>query len=76
MKVQPFFSDSWASYMELKQLGYKHFTGVHKKKFKQKYVHTESGDELKVHTNMIEEAWKHMKERFCRMNGNVQLYIY
>ena len=36
-KGSTIYSDSWASYFTLNDLGYKHFTVIHKKSFKQTY---------------------------------------
>ena len=70
-KGSTIYSDSWASYMTLNEIGYRHFTVVHKKSFKQTYKHMDSGEEVEVHTNRIEGAWKHMKDHFRRMNGDI-----
>lgn len=48
------YSDSWAAYNSLNSIGYEHFTVVHKTSFKQKYVNTETGEEVFCCTNTIE----------------------
>ena len=49
-------SDGWSAHNSLNDLGFKHFTVVHKYTFKQKYYNTDTGDYLTVHTNRIEGA--------------------
>ncbi|CAG2192718.1 unnamed protein product [Mytilus edulis] len=48
------FSDSWAAYNTLNDIGYEHFSVVHKTSFKQKYVSTQTGEEVYCCTNRIE----------------------
>ncbi len=70
--VQPgsrIFSDGWAAYRELNDLGFEHFTVNHKVGFKKTYVNEFTGEELEVHTNTIEGCWKHAKQHFRRING-------
>ena len=74
-KGSTIYSDSWAAYFNLNDLGYSHFTVIHKKSFKQIYKKIETGEEVEVHTNQIEGSWKHMKDHFRKMNGKV-LHIY
>ena len=37
------FSDSWGAYLGLNDLGYSHYTVVHKTNFKQRYINQETG---------------------------------
>ena len=53
------------AYLGLNELGYQHYTVVHKSNFKQWCVDT--GEIVECHTNRIEGAWKHCKEHFRRM---------
>ena len=64
------YTDGWSAYNQLNYLGFQHFTVVHKHTIKQVYHNTVSGDDITVHTNMIECAWKHAKDYFRRMNGS------
>ena len=69
------YSDSWASYMGLNELGYEHFTVVHKTNFKQRYRNVDTGETVDCHTNRIEGAWKLCKDHFRRINGsNTKLF--
>jgi transposase-like protein len=63
------YSDGWSSYCSLNELGYNHFTVLHKYSFKKVYVKEGTGEEVQVHTNRIEGAWKHAKDHFRRMSG-------
>ena len=63
------YSDSWAAYMKLNEVGYEHFTVVHKTTFKQKYQNVDTGETIDCHTNRIEGAWKICKDHFRRING-------
>ena len=63
------YSDGWSAYCDLNSRGYAHFTVLHKYSFKKIYVNVETKEEITVHTNMIEGAWKHGKEHFRRMSG-------
>ncbi len=58
--VQPgsrFFSDGWAAYRELNDLGFEHFTLNHKVGFRKTYVNEFTSEEIGVHTpnNISEE---------------------
>jgi hypothetical protein len=57
------YSDGWAAYGSLSQLGYDHRVVIHERHF----VDPESG----VHTNNIENYWKRCKAKFKRMSGSV-----
>lgn len=63
------YSDGWSSYCDLNNIGYKHFTVLHKYAFTKVYVNQETMEEVVVHTNRIEGAWKHAKEHFKKMSG-------
>ena len=63
------YSDGWSAYCNLNEYGYKHFTVIHKYAFKKIYMNTETNQEVAVHTNRIEGAWKHAKDHFKRMAG-------
>ncbi|MCG7867879.1 MAG: IS1595 family transposase [Candidatus Thiodiazotropha taylori] len=63
------YSDGWSAYCDLNNLGYKHFTVLHKYAFKKIYVDVDTKEEVVVHTNRIEGAWKHAKDHFRRMSG-------
>ncbi|KAK3107606.1 hypothetical protein FSP39_018210 [Pinctada imbricata] len=62
------YSDGWSAYCELNNLGFMHFTVVHKYAFKKTYRNVETGDIVSVHTNKIEGAWKHAKDHFKKMS--------
>lgn len=69
------FSDSWAAYMGLNDLGYEHFTVCHKTTFKQTYKNIETEEIIHCQTNQIEGAWKHCKAHFRKINGtNVKMF--
>ena len=69
------YSDSWAAYMNLNELGYEQFTVVHKTSFKQRYQNADTGEFVDCHTNRIEGAWKICKDHFRRINGsNTKLF--
>lgn len=63
------YSDGWSAYCSLNELGYKHFTVLHKHSFKKTYKNVETGELVDVHTNRIEGAWKHAKQHFKKMSG-------
>ena len=63
------FSDGWSAYCPLNNLGYEHFTVLHKYSFKKTYVNQDTKEEVEVHTNRIEGAWKHAKDHFRKMSG-------
>lgn len=63
------YSDGWSAYCPLNDLGYQHFTVLHKYSFKKTYVNKETKEEVEVHTNRIEGAWKHAKDHFRKMAG-------
>ena len=69
------FSDSWGAYLGLNDLGYQHYTVVHKTNFKQRYQCVDTGEIVDCHTNQIEGAWKHCKDHFRKINGtNTKLF--
>lgn len=69
------YSDSWAAYLQLNEVGYEHYTVCHKTTFKQSYQCVDTGDIIHCHTNRIEGAWKHCKDHFRKMNGtNLKLF--
>ena len=69
------YSDSWGAYLALNELGYEHFTVIHKTTFKQRYKNVETGQIVDCHTNRIEGAWKICKDHFRRINGsNTKLF--
>ena len=63
------YSDGWSAYCDLNDIGYTHFTVLHKYSFTKTYVNQATGEEITVHTNRIEGCWKHAKEHFKRMSG-------
>lgn len=63
------YSDGWSAYCGLNELGYNHFTVLHKYSFKKVYINQNTREEVEIHTNRIEGAWKHAKEHFRRMSG-------
>ena len=63
------FSDGWAAYTDLNDMGYTHFSVVHKKAFKTTYENPVTNEKIEVHTNTIEGAWKHAKDHFRKING-------
>lgn len=65
--VQPgstIYSDGWSAYCPLNEMGYRHFTVLHKYTFKKVYVNKETDEKVEVDTNRIEGAWKHAKDYF------------
>jgi hypothetical protein len=68
-KGSTIYSDGWTAYCHLNDIGYKHFTVLHKYAFKKKYKNTETGEIVSVHTNQIEGAWKNAKNHFRKMSG-------
>ena len=76
--VQPgtrIFSDNWAAYFKLNDMGYPHFTVTHKTTFKQVYRNVDTGDYVHCNTNRIEGAWKISKDHFRKINGtNTKLF--
>ena len=63
------FSDNWAAYSTLNELGYTHFSVTHRVGFKKVYQNVQTGEHIEVHTNRIEGAWKHAKQHFRKLNG-------
>lgn len=63
------YSDGWSVYCGLNELGYNHFTVLHKYSFKKVYINQDTRKEVEIHTNRIEGAWKHAKDHFRRMTG-------
>ena len=69
------YSDSWAAYLKLNDVGYEHYSVCHKTTFKQSYKNVETGEIIHCHTNKIEGAWKHCKDHFRRINGtNLKMF--
>ncbi|MEW8548562.1 MAG: IS1595 family transposase [Candidatus Thiodiazotropha sp.] len=69
------YSDNWAAYLKLNDLGYEHFTVTHKTTFKQVYRNMDTGNYVVCHTNRIEGAWKICKDHFRKINGtNTKLF--
>ena len=68
-KGSTIYSDGWTAYCNLNDIGYKHFSVLHKYAFKKTYKHTEAGQFVSVHANQIEGAWKHAKKHFRKMSG-------
>ena len=70
--VQPgstIYSDGWSAYCNLNNLGYDHFTVLHKYSFKKIYVQVGNpAEKVEVHTNRIEGAWCHAKDHFRKMS--------
>lgn len=60
-KGSSIYSDGWSAYCPLNELGYRHFTVLHKYAFKKTCVNKETNEEVEVHTNRIKGAWKHAK---------------
>ena len=61
--------------MNLNELGYKHFTVIHKTTFKQRYQRVDIGEIVDCHTNRIKGAWKICKDHIRRINGtNTKLF--
>ena len=63
------YSDGWSAYLDLNDMGYRHFTVLHKYTFRKDYIDVETGAKTTVHTNRIEGAWKHAKDHFRRIVG-------
>ena len=69
------FSDNWAAYFKLNELGYEHFTVTHKTTFRQVYKNIDTGEYVTCNTNRIEGAWKISKDHFRKINGtNTKLF--
>lgn len=52
------YSDGWSAYLPLNELGYQHFSVIHKQAYTKRYVN-EATQEVVVHTNTVEGAWAH-----------------
>ena len=63
------YNGGWSAYCGLNELGYNHSTVLHKHSFKKVYINQETREEVEIHTNRIEGAWKHAKDHFRRMSG-------
>ena len=70
-KGSTIFSDGWSAYSDLNNKGYKHFTVLHKYAFRKTYVNVDTNEEVVVHTNRMEGAWKHAKNHFRKMSGTL-----
>lgn len=53
------YNGGWSAYCGLNELGYNHSTVLHKHSFKKVYINQETREEVEIHTNRIEGAWKH-----------------
>ena len=66
------FTDGWAGYSRLNELGLEHFVVEHKHAFRATYHNEATGESRTVHTNRIEGAWHHAKviyiKTFCIIN--------
>ena len=62
------FSDNWAAYFKLNDLGHPHFTVTHKTTFKQAYKNVDPGELVYCNTKRTEGAWKISKDHFRRIN--------
>ena len=61
--------------MSLNELGYEHFTVVHKTNFKLRFRNVDTGETVDCNTNRIEGAWKLCKDHLRRVNGsNTKLF--
>ena len=63
------YSDGWAAYNQLSELGFIHYVVNHKETFQQSYTNSVTGEVIKVNTNLIECSWKYAKQHFKVMNG-------
>ena len=63
------YSDGWASYCRLPEVGYTHYVVCHKTSFRKEYRNQATGEIVVCITNKIEGAWKHAKDHFRVMNG-------
>lgn len=63
------YNGGWSAYCGLNELGYNHSTVLHKHSFKKVYIYQKTREEVEIHTNRIEGAWKHAKDHFRRMSG-------
>ncbi|XP_060586599.1 uncharacterized protein LOC132742260 [Ruditapes philippinarum] len=68
-KGSTIYSDGWSAYCPLNELGYNHFSVIHKFTFKSSYRNLDTGEVIQVHTNRIEGAWKHAKDNFKSIAG-------
>ena len=50
------YSDGWAAYKEIGNMGYRHLFVEHKTTFKRTYVDQQTGEVEEVHTNTVEGA--------------------
>lgn len=65
------YTDGWAAYKGLSELGYEHFVVEHKDCFKKFVKNPKTGETIEVHTNSIEGAWAHAKFHFKKMHGTM-----
>ena len=68
-KGSTIYSDGWSAYCSLNVAGYNHFSVIHKHTFKSLYRNLHTGENVTVHTNRIEGAWKHAKDHFKSIVG-------
>jgi transposase-like protein len=68
-KGSTIYSNGFSAYFHLNDMGYRHFTVIHKYSFKKTYKNAGTGEIKVVHTNRIEGAWKHAKVYFRKMSG-------
>ena len=62
------YSDVWAAYAIIEDLGYLYYNVIHKDSFKAEYL-SDEGEKKEVHTNTIEGAWMLAKQRLRNMCG-------
>ena len=62
-------TDGWAAYNGLSEQGYTHYVVEHKTSFTCQCRDEQTGENVTIHTNRIEGAWKHAKDYFRHMNG-------
>ena len=55
--------------MNLNGPGYEHYAVIHKSYLKQVYQNVYDRENVQRHTNQIEDAWKHFKGHFKRINA-------
>ena len=64
------YTDEWAAYGGLQELGYEHFSVSHKHSYRVDYVNVSNGEVESCTTNRVEGSWKQAKVRYyyiCRL---------
>jgi len=62
-------TDGWAAYKGLSEQVYKHYVVQHKRSFSCQCRDEQTGQDVTIHINRIQGAWKHAEDYFKHMNG-------